>query len=124
MKYLSLTSIFFALPFVSSAAVNDVFNVEALILGLVEKFGYLLWLVAILFFFWGLVKFIKNASDTKEHEEGKKFLIWALISFLVLFSIWALVKFVFDSVGIVNPDKVCYIDKSGTSIDGAGAPCP
>lgn len=116
MKYTTLTALFYALPLISHAAVTDVFSVESLILGLVEKFGYLLWLVAILFFFWGLVKFIKNASDTKEHEEGKNFIIWALISFLVLFSVWALVKFVFDSVGIVNPTKVCYMDKSGTTI--------
>ena len=124
MKYISITIFLLSLPVVASAAVSNVFNAEALILTLLEKFGYLLWLVAILSFFWGLVKFIKNAADTKEHEEGKNFIIWGLISFLVLFSIWALVKFVFDSVGIANPTKVCYIDKSGTSIDGSGAPCP
>ena len=124
MKYLSVTILFFVLPFVAFAAVTGVFSLEKLILSLLGKFGYLLWLAATLLFFFGLVKFIKNDADTKEHEEGKKFIIWALISFLVLVSVWALVKFVFDSVGIVNPDKVCYIDKSGTRIDGSGAACP
>ncbi len=124
MKYIYVTTFLLSLPVVASAVVANIFNVESLILTLLEKFGYLLWLAAILFFFWGLVKFIKNAADTKEHEEGKNFIIWGLISFLVLFSVWALVKFVFDSVGIVNPTKVCYIDKSGMSIDGSGAVCP
>ncbi len=125
MNHTLVTTFLFALPIVAfAAAVSTIFNAESLIFSLLAKFGYLLWIATVMFFFWGLVKFINNVADTKEHEEGKKFLVWGLISFLVLFSIWGLVKLTFDSVGIVNPNKVCYIDKSGAKIDGSGGICP
>ena len=122
MKYFLIPAVFFAVPTLLFAQVSDLFDVKDLILAILKRLGYLFWLAAIMVFFWGLVKFINNASDSKEHEAGKSLIIWGLISLLVLFSIWGLVKFFSDSFGVVNPD-VCYIDSNGIRIDGAGAPC-
>lgn len=100
-------------PAFATAAVSDVFSAEALIMDLIQKLMLLLIVVAIGVFFWGLVKFIKNASDTAEHENGKQFIVWGLISFLVLFSIWSIIGFiVFDSLGFSNND-VKFIDAVG-----------
>ncbi len=103
-------------PVLVFAQVNNLFDAESLVYVLLTKLAYLLWALAIAVFFWGLVKFIKNAADTKEHEEGKQFIIWGLISLLILVSLWAIVALVLvDTLGITSA-PVCYIDKNGAQI--------
>ncbi len=117
MKSTFLSSLLFVLfPVTLLAAVTDAMSAEVFVLTLLMKLGYFLWLLALAMFFWGLIKFIKNAADTKEHEEGKHLIVWGLISVLVLISLWAIVKIVLvDSLGI-NAAKVCYVDKNGVQI--------
>lgn len=50
--------------------------------------------LALLTFFWGLVKFIWNAGDTGSHETGKQLMIWGTVALFVMVSVWALVRMV------------------------------
>ncbi len=103
---------------VSVSAVSNVFALENLIINLIEKLGYFFWIFAIALFFWGLVKFIKNAADTDEHEKGKHLMIWGIIAFTVLFSLWAIVKILLvDTLGI-TASPLNYVNKDGGSISG------
>ena len=103
-------------PILAAAQVGDIFGFTALIYSLIEKVGYLFWALAIALFFWGLVKFMSNAADTAEHEKGKQFIMWGLISFLVLVSIWGIVTLVLvDTLGI-SPAPTEYIDKNDSII--------
>lgn len=96
--------------------VTDIFDAADLVYVILERLGYFFWLLAILVLFWGLVKFINNAADTKEHEFGKHLIVWGLISFLVLVSLWAIVQFILvDTLGI-SAAPVCYVDKNGSEI--------
>lgn len=104
------------LPLTSFAVVYDVFDTEFYVLGLVQKLGFLFVIIAIIVFFWGLVKFINNASDTSEHEEGKRFIVGSLIAFTVLFSIWGIVALVLqDTLGIYTA-PVEFIDSHGNVV--------
>lgn len=47
--------------------------------------------VALLFFFWGLAKFIRSAGDEKAVEEGKRTMIWGVVALFVMVSVWGLV---------------------------------
>ena len=102
----------FFVPLAAFAQTN-IFDLENMVMFLFERLYVLLWLIAILVFFWGLVKFIMNASDTADHEEGKQLIIWGLISFLVVLSVWAIVSLLVDTFGIQSGD-VRYVDKNGT----------
>ena len=46
--------------------------------------------LAVVIFFWGLVRFISESSDTHAHTEGKERIIWSLIALFVLVSIWGI----------------------------------
>lgn len=97
------------------AATADIFTLENAVLPLLSKLAGLLIVLAIMLFFWGLVRFISNASDAKAHEEGKKLILWGLISLLVIFSLWAIVGVILSDLGIVSP-TVNYVTVDGTIV--------
>lgn len=101
------------LPALAYAQVNDVFDAELLALDFAQRLGYFFFLLAMAAFFWGLVKFISNDADSKEHEDGRKFIVGSLIAFVVLLSLWGIVEFVLvDTLG-VNSAPVEYIGSDG-----------
>lgn len=54
-----------------------------------------LFAVAFLTFLWGVYKyFILGASEEKSREEGKQFVFWGIIGFVVILSVWGLVAVV------------------------------
>ncbi|MBI2086728.1 MAG: hypothetical protein HYT69_00955 [Candidatus Zambryskibacteria bacterium] len=51
--------------------------------------------IALLVFFWGLVKFIfKVGGDEKAVADGRRLMIWGLIALFVMVSIWGLIYFI------------------------------
>ena len=114
MKKFSFLSIaLLALPFAAYAQVRTIPDIWRLILNLLSTFAWFLLVLAVLLFFWGLVKFIMNADDAQSREDGKKFIIWGLISFFVIFSVWALLALILDSFDITVEPNVQYIDAGG-----------
>src|SRR3989344_5832014 len=60
----------------------------------------LLLAVAIVLFFWGLVKFIANASDEAARESGKNLMIWGMIAIFVMVAFWSIIGYVKSSLGV------------------------
>lgn len=57
--------------------------------------------VALLVFFWGLVKFIfAVGGDTAAVEQGRTLMIWGTIALFVLVSIWGIILFIQTQLGI------------------------
>lgn len=59
--------------------------------------------LAVVLFFWGLVKYLWSITgDTKEHEEGRQIMVWGVIAIFVMVSIWGIVamlqRAIFDRV--------------------------
>ncbi len=55
--------------------------------------------LALLVFFWGLVKYIAKADDEKAKESGKNIMIWGVVALFVMFSVFGLVNFLQESFG-------------------------
>ncbi len=51
----------------------------------------LLFAVAILYFFWGLIKFIGAAGDPEKSKEGKQIMIWGIIALAVMVSLYGII---------------------------------
>ncbi len=85
----------FALPFVTflpiiagAADLSDTVNtVDNLIRAIVP----IIMVLAILYFFWGLVKYIQSAGDPEKASEGKSIMIYGIIALFVMASVWGLV---------------------------------
>ena len=54
--------------------------------------------IALLVFFWGLVKFLLKLGGEADMEQGRKLMIWGVITLFVMVSIWGLVYFIGDEL--------------------------
>ena len=56
--------------------------------------------IALLVFFWGLIKFIASAGDTEKRKDGKQFMVWGVVALFVMFAIWGIIAFINTSLGL------------------------
>lgn len=89
---------FFTFADVSSSGINTTYlqgyatSIIDIINGLIVP---VLLAIAFLFFIWGVVNyFIFGAANDKKREEGRNFILWSIIGFVVIFSVWGLVGLV------------------------------
>ena len=54
--------------------------------------------LSLLYFFWGVAKYIKSEGDGK--EEGKKIMIWGIVALFVISSVWGLVYWLRAELGL------------------------
>ena len=76
-------------------------NLETLLRSVGRLVGIALPIVvalALLAFFWGLVKFIFGTDDGK--KEGKSLMIWGVVALFVMVAVWGLVRFIGTALGI------------------------
>jgi|SRR3989338_3369576 len=66
----------------------------------------LLLSIAVLLFFWGLVKYIANASDEAAKESGKTLMIWGMIAIFVMVAFWGIIGYVQESIGLSGSVEV------------------
>ena len=82
------------LPAVASAQLTGVKGLIQAVGGLINPLIAILVGLALLVFFWGLVRFIfRVGGDEKAVEEGKKIMIWGLIALFVMVSVWGIISF-------------------------------
>ena len=60
----------------------------------------LLFAVALLVFFWGIVKFIAKNSDTTAREEGKKTMIWGIVGMFIMVAVYGIIRIILATFGI------------------------
>jgi uncharacterized membrane protein YgcG len=59
----------------------------------------LVFILALLFFFWGVAKYIWSASPGNK-EEAKTIMIWGVVALFVMSSVWGLVRFLQTELNI------------------------
>lgn len=106
MKKVIIAALAFA-PVLASA--QQLTNVQTLM----ESIGKIIALalpivvaLALLTFFWGLVKFIFAQGSEEAKAESKKIMLWGIIALFVMVSVWGLVKFIGSALGIQQGDTI------------------
>lgn len=52
-------------------------------------------------FVWGVIHyFFLHGDEDAKREEGKQFIFWGIIGFIVLFSVWGFVNMLLTTLGI------------------------
>ena len=90
-------------PFVAFAAPTALGSLETFVVNLgdiVNALVPILITLAVVMFFWGLVKYIANASDETAKEGGKSLMIWGMIAIFVMVALWSILGFVQTQLGI------------------------
>jgi len=82
------------------------------ILGLVVP---LLFGLALIFFLWGLAKFILSAGDASAQKEGRDIMIWGIIALFVMVAVWGLVRVLQTTFSLNNTTAPSLPSIPGTS---------
>ena len=61
-------------------------------INLINQAVVLVVALALLFFFWGLAKFIFNADNVEKRSEGKSVMVWGVIALFVMLFVWQIVN--------------------------------
>ena len=57
--------------------------------------------VALLLFIYGIyLDVIAGASEDNKRKEGRKFLLWSIIAFVVILSVWGIVNLIAGGIGL------------------------
>ena len=64
--------------------------------------------VALVVFFWGMVKYISSLSSEKDKVDGKNMMIWGVVTLFVMVSVWGLVNLIKGTLNLDNsvPDSI------------------
>ncbi len=62
------------------------------IIGIINMLVGVLAALALVVFFVGLVRYVKEAGDGHGHKEGRERITWSLIALFILFSMWGILN--------------------------------
>ena len=68
--------------------------------GIIKQIIPLIFAVAVIYFFWGLIQFLKAAGDSKAHEAGRNHMIYGIIAIAVMVSVYGLISWLQSTLGI------------------------
>jgi uncharacterized membrane protein YidH (DUF202 family) len=69
--------------------------------------------LAVVFFFWGLVKFVANADDEEAKKKAKNLMIWGMVAVFVMVSFWGLIGYIQQSAGLSGKINIVQAPSSG-----------
>ena len=87
-----------ALAFAQNST-GDLTGLVGLLGGIVKLLVPIVSTLAILFFFWGLAKYILNSGDEDKRAEGKDIMIWGILALFVMVTIWGILGFMQKTLG-------------------------
>ena len=67
---------------------------------IVSKIIPLMFALAIIYFFWGLIQFLRGAGDPKLHDQGKMHMIYGIIALAVMISVYGLILWLQTNLGV------------------------
>ncbi|HEY4515710.1 MAG TPA: pilin [Candidatus Paceibacterota bacterium] len=56
--------------------------------------------LCLLYFFWGMAKYIQNSGSEKAVEEGKRVMVWGVVALFVVTSVWGIIKFIRSEIDL------------------------
>lgn len=83
MEYVSL------IPVAHAQTVDGIVNS---IVSLLQSIIPILFILATLVFFWGIILFITSGGDEEKRTEGRKYIIFGLIGLFVMVAVWGIVN--------------------------------
>jgi hypothetical protein len=60
----------------------------------------ILFLLALLYFLWGVFNFVKGSDADDTRETGKRHMIWGIFGMFIMISAYGILNFIIGSVGV------------------------
>ena len=101
LKFGSLTLA--ALPALAGAqSIGGVLGLLAQAEDLINRIIPFIIALAVLWFLWGIFKFITNVGDPEKRKEATGMILWGVVGIFVMVSVWGLVNILVRSVNLDN----------------------
>ncbi|MCR4279435.1 MAG: hypothetical protein NUV78_01715 [Candidatus Zambryskibacteria bacterium] len=98
-----MNPLLFTPPSTGTGAPRNFSELVEVFLKLIELLIPVIASLALLAFFWGLVKFIgKVGGDEKAVSEGKSLMVWGLIALFIMITIWGIIAFFSNEAGFTQ----------------------
>jgi len=65
-----------------------------------------LFAVAFIVFFWGLVGVIRNSQEGGDIEKSKRHVVWGIVGLVIMFGVLGIISLILDTTGIPAPNNV------------------
>jgi hypothetical protein len=72
--------------------------------------------LAILFFLWGVTKFVIRAPSEKDLVVGRRYMLWSVIALFVLFSFGAIVGIITNEFEFGKANSIPFLPGSGGNV--------
>jgi len=82
-----------------ASAQGNIITFVAMISRIVNLLVPIVSTLAVVFFFYGLAKYILNSGDEDKRKEGKDIMIWGILAMFVLVTIWGIIGFLQRTLG-------------------------
>jgi len=66
--------------------------IDTIIIGVINPLILLVGALALLYFLWGVSKYIWHSGDAEKRSEGYQIMIYGIIALFVMGSVWGLVQ--------------------------------
>lgn len=102
MKYITALTLV-AFPLVVSAQDGRLEGLISIVEGLgvlVDRLIPIAFAAALLFFFWGLAKFILGAGDDEKRQAGRSMMFAGVVALFIMASILGIIDFIGNALGI------------------------
>ncbi|MFO0718813.1 MAG: hypothetical protein U0522_02190 [Candidatus Paceibacterota bacterium] len=63
----------------------------------------LMFVVALMVFFWGIVQFINTSNTDDGREKGKRNILWGVVGMFIMFSVYGIIHIILQTFGIPSP---------------------
>lgn len=91
---------------VNQPTVQPISNLVSQIGGLLQKVIPIIFALAIIYFFWGLIGFLRANGDPKALTAARDQMIWSVIIIAVMVSIYGLVGWLQGAFGLTNITQI------------------
>jgi uncharacterized membrane protein len=66
---------------------------------------FLLFAVAFVVFFWGIVESIRDSEDENGRAKGKQSILWGILGMVIMVSVFGIIRIITGTIGAENPDQ-------------------
>jgi len=70
---------------------------------ILNPFIAMLFAIALVLFFWGLMNFLYNSGDDTSKKQGKSHMLWGLIGMFIMLSVFGILSLFTETLGVVLP---------------------
>ncbi len=77
---------------------------EAIKREIIDPLILLLFALAVVYFLFGMMKFIQNQDNAEAQSEGKQHMVWGIIGIFIMVAVYGILGFITTTLGV--PDVV------------------